>query len=158
MEICEYGLEIEKNGRSILCVKEIHEYENNMMNSGECIAELLNERFRLGYQAEEQIYLIAMNSKCRILGLFKLSQGTVDQSLLRPREVMIRALLCGATSIILAHNHPSQDVQPSSADLTITQRMKEAAELIGIPLLDHVIVSADHYFSFREENMIREED
>lgn len=154
MEICEYGLEVVENGHSVLCKKEIFHCDFDTIKSSRCFFQLLNNTFRLGYQAEERIYLIAMNTKNQILGLFMVSHGTVNKAFISPREVLVRALLCGATNIVLAHNHPSQNVQPSKADLDITKRIAEASALIGIPLLDHLIVSVQNYYSFYEAELL----
>lgn len=107
--------------------------------------------------AEEYIYLLAVDTKCKLIGLFEVSHGTVNSSLITPREVLIRALLCGAVGIFLVHNHPSDGSEPSKEDCLITERMKQACELVGIKLFDHIIIG-NGYYSFREnENVITEQ-
>lgn len=102
--------------------------------------------------AEEYVYMLTLDNKNKATGLFEISHGTVNVSLLSPREIYIRALLAGATNIILFHNHPSGDVTPSKDDILATKRIKAAGELLGVELLDHLIVG-DKYYSFREEQM-----
>ena len=84
--------------------------------------------------------MISLDYKCHPLGFFEVSHGTVNSSIVDPRSVFIRALLSGATSIILCHNHPSGDCTPSKEDVLLTKRIKEGGELLGIELLDHVII------------------
>lgn len=104
--------------------------------------------------AEEEVYCLCMNKKLRVVGLFMVSHGTVDGSPVSIREIFQKALLLGAVGISLWHNHPTGDVTPSVPDVTVTKQVKEAGQLIGIELLDHVIVGRDTYCSFREEGMI----
>ena len=100
--------------------------------------------------------MLALNTKCRVIGLFEISHGTVNECLVSPREVLIRALLCGAAAIFLVHNHPSGDPQPSTMDTVVTKRMQQACKMIGIELLDHIIVG-DHYYSFLENGGMENE-
>ena len=85
--------------------------------------------------------------------MFELSHGTINYTVISPREVFIRLCLCGATNFILAHNHPSGDTIPSTADIELTQRIKEAGQLMNINLLDHVILG-DSSFSFKRDSDI----
>ena len=90
------------------------------------------------------------------LSLEKLTaiHGTLNQSLVHPREVFADAICDRAASIIVAHNHPSGQLIPSDADKRITRRLKEVADIVGIELLDHVILSKEGYYSFDEEGML----
>ena len=115
------------------------------------IVQLLNDVFSLNVMAEEYVYLLAMTTSGELISLFEVSHGTVNMSLVRGREVMIRALLCGAASIILVHNHPSGDIRPSKADIEQTIEIKEVCHLIGIDFLDHIIIGGGDYYSFKEE-------
>ena len=118
------------------------------------IADILHHAVRLDCKAEEYMYMLAFNTKMNLLGLFEISHGTVNETMLSPREIYIRAFLCGATSIILAHNHPSGDVMPSEADIITTKYIRDAGKLLNIPLRDHVIVSREGVFSMLEEKII----
>ena len=82
------------------------------------------------------------------------SMGTVNASLVHPREVFERAIKHNAVDIILAHNHPSNKTDPSDQDITVTRRLSEAGNILGIQVIDHIIVSKSGYFSFREQNLI----
>ena len=121
-------------------------------NSPENVYKLATKTLNLLEAAEEYVYLITLNNKNKLTGLFEVSHGTVNSSILSPREIYIRALLLGATNIIIFHNHPSGDPEPSKEDIRATKRLKAAGELLGVELLDHLIVG-DKYYSFREEQM-----
>lgn len=113
---------------------------------------MLNNVYHLKMMAEEYFYTIALDSKMIALGVFEVSHGTANYSVAQPMEVYIRALLCGAVNIVIAHNHPSGSPSPSSDDFKITQIMKTTGELIGIKLIDHIIVAGTEYYSFKENN------
>ena len=116
------------------------------------IAEYYMEEMR--HQKQEHMKLLMLDTKSKLLGESNISKGTVNASLVSPRELFIEALDCGAVSIILLHNHPSGVPTPSQADILFTKRVKEAGELIGISLLDHIIIGNNCYISFAEQNMI----
>lgn len=82
------------------------------------------------------------------------SMGTVNASLVHPREVFEKAIKNNAVDIILAHNHPSNKTDPSDQDIAVTRRLSEAGDLLGIKVIDHIIVAKSGYFSFREQNLI----
>ena len=98
--------------------------------------------------------LLMLNSKSKLLGESDISKGTVNASLVSPRELFIEALNKQAVSIILLHNHPSGDPTPSKTDFLLTKRVKEAGELIGIELLDHIIIGDNCYCSFTEKEIL----
>ena len=106
------------------------------------------------HQKQEYMKLLMLNTKGKLIAESDISKGTVNASLVSPRELFIEALEYGAVSIILLHNHPSGDPTPSQNDLSITRQGKEAGELIGIELWDHIIIGNNCYFSFAEEQMI----
>ena len=99
--------------------------------------------------AEEYMWMIAMDSKCKPIGIFEISHGTVNATLASPREVFTRLCLCGATSFVLVHNHPSGDCSPSKDDIQTTERMGECGKLMNIPLNDHIVIG-EGYYSFKE--------
>ncbi len=98
--------------------------------------------------------LLMLNTKAKLIGETEISRGTVNASLVTPRELFIEALQRNAVSIILLHNHPSGDPTPSTEDRLATRRIQEAGALIGIDLLDHIIIGDNCYISFREEEML----
>ncbi|MGX6962794.1 JAB domain-containing protein [Vagococcus xieshaowenii] len=105
----------------------------------------------IGSQTQEYLVLICLNTKNEIINYSTVCIGTLNQSLAHPRDLLQRALLCNSANIIISHNHPSGISTPSSADEKFTKRLKEACEIVGISLLDHIIVTDNKdYYSFRE--------
>lgn len=140
---------LDKDRLPILEKKELCR-ETQTLNSPDTIFEFLNRYFRLKDRTEEYIYLLAFDKKNHLIGVFELSHGTVDSSLISPREVFMKALLCGASGIILAHNHPSGDVSPSKPDMQLMARIKAAGEMLSVPLLDFVICGEGFYSAQQE--------
>ncbi len=103
---------------------------------------------------KEQFTCIFLNNKNKVLGYEIVSVGTINESLVHPREVFRGAILLSASNIIVAHNHPSGDTKPSREDIETTKRLKESGNILGIPLTDHIVVGDDSYYSFREENLV----
>jgi DNA repair protein RadC len=105
---------------------------------------------------EERFGLLALNSRCTLLADRILSLGTANATLISPREFFREALKFGAVSTIAFHNHPTGEVQPSREDIRLTQRLREAGGSLGVPLVDHLIIGKDRYFSFRNSEEWRE--
>ena len=116
------------------------------------IAEYYMEDLR--HQEQELLLLLMLNQKGRLLRESYLFKGTVNASLISPREIFLEALSARAVQIVLLHNHPSGDASPSREDKNVTRRIKEAGELVGIRLSDHIIIREHAYVSFREENYL----
>lgn len=105
-------------------------------------------------EEQEVFYVILLDAKNQIRGLQEVSRGILNSSLVHPREVFRLAVVHGAASIIVAHNHPTGDPRPSADDKAITKQLVEAGEVLGIPVYDHVIVAAERYFSFQEAGLV----
>ena len=103
---------------------------------------------------QEEIRVMFLNTKQGLIKDLLISRGTVNASVMTPREILIEALRCCAVSMVLVHNHPSGDPSPSRADLMLTERVKEAGVLIGITLIDHIIIGDRQYLSFREQKIL----
>ncbi|WP_084251622.1 RadC family protein [Kosmotoga arenicorallina] len=97
---------------------------------------------------EEAVRVISLDSKLNLSGYDTISLGTIDSSLLHPREVFKQAIKKAAAAVIVVHNHPSGDPTPSIEDIKITEKLSEAGKIIGIKLLDHVIIGKGKYYSF----------
>jgi DNA repair protein RadC len=111
-------------------------------------------RLRLRDFKQEQFLVVFLDAKRRFLGEVMVSQGTLSSSPVHPREVFSPAIRERAASVIVVHNHPSGDPTPSKDDIEITHRLVRAGETVGIPVLDHVIVAGDGYFSFVERDLM----
>jgi len=105
-------------------------------------------------QDKEHFWSIGVDTRNRIKYIELVSLGTLNSSLVHPREMFRLAVIKGVASVILAHNHPSGDVEPSGTDLEVTNRLVKAGEILGIGVLDHIIISKDTYYSFADNNLI----
>lgn len=125
----------------------------NAITSTEKAVKAFNDIFNIQNQTEEVLALLCLDTKNKIIGAFEVSRGTLNSSSAHPREVFKRALLLNSARIMLCHNHPSGELEPSKSDDKMTDRMFKAGELIGIELLDHLIVanSNSEFYSYRSE-------
>ena len=105
-------------------------------------------------KAKEHFKLILLNTRNRIIGLSTISIGTLTTSLVHPREVFKDAIVHSAASVVLAHNHPSGDPEPSEDDLKITKKLVESGKILGIEVIDHIIIGKNNFHSFREKGLI----
>lgn len=99
----------------------------------------------------ESFFALYLNQANRVLGIKKISESGISSTIVDVRIIMQAALLCNASGIILAHNHPSGNLKPSQEDLKMTQKIKEAAQFLNIQLLDHCILSSTAYISFADD-------
>jgi DNA repair protein RadC len=102
----------------------------------------------------EQFIVLLLDGKNRITRKVTVSEGSLSQSIVHPREVFVQAVRESAAAVIFVHNHPSGDPAPSREDREITRRLKEAGEILGIKVLDHVIIGDGSYFSFTESGVL----
>lgn len=131
-----------------LVVREGATIETVPLSGGKECAELV--RAILAESATEKFLAIFMDAKGKVNGIMEISSGTLTSSLVHPREVFAPAVMNRAATIIVAHNHPSGDPEPSIDDRATTRRLVRAGKLLGIELLDHVVVSRNGYVSFLE--------
>ncbi len=103
---------------------------------------------------KEESAVLFLNQGNRVIGGYKLSTGGINRTVVDIRIVLAIALKCLATGIVLAHTHPSGELKPSLADIDVTRRISSGAKLMDIILLDHLIISAESYFSFAESGVL----
>lgn len=127
---------------------------SEIIRSPEDVYILAKDFIRLHEESEEYLYTACLNTKNKVTSVFELSHGNVNSSIVGIREMFQKALLANAVSIIVMHNHPSGDCSPSREDVNITKKMKEAGDLIGIEVLDHIIVGENNYCSLKEKGHI----
>lgn len=106
------------------------------------------------HREQELVYIMLLNTKGVLIKDVMISQGTVNASVVSPREIFIEAVRYHAVSLVLVHNHPSGDPTPSREDISLTKRVKEAGELLGIRLLDHIIIGDNSYISLKERGIL----
>nr|WP_294492254.1 DNA repair protein RadC [uncultured Mediterraneibacter sp.] len=121
-------------------------------SSPEKVARYYMEDMR--HRKREVLKLLLLNTKSRLISENNISVGTVDMAVVSPRELFIEAFRKGASSMILLHNHPSGDPDPSGEDIRITKRIYEAGMLIGIELLDHIIIGNHCFVSLRDRGIL----
>jgi DNA repair protein RadC len=108
-----------------------------------------------GGHREERFGIVMLDAKLRLIRAETLSVGTVDASIAHPRDIFRSAALASAFSIAVFHNHPSGDPQPSADDMFLTSRLVAAGELMGIEVVDHIILGAGRWYSFREAGLLQ---
>ena len=111
-------------------------------------------RDRLACLDREEFLVVLLDGKNHILGFNQVSVGSLTAALVHPREVFKPAILANAAALILVHNHPSGDPEPSAEDRAITARLKQVGELVGIRILDHVVIGDERYASFAEQQLL----
>ncbi|NLY44886.1 MAG: DNA repair protein RadC [Tissierella sp.] len=115
------------------------------------IANLMMDEMR--YLDKEHFNIAILDTKNQVLSIENISIGTLNASIVHPRDVFNMAIKKNANSIILLHNHPSGDPQPSNEDINITHRLVDVGNLVGIKVLDHIIIGDNRYISFKEKNL-----
>ena len=118
----------------------------------EQIADYYMEDFR--HESQEKLLLIMLDTKGHLIADEIISVGTVDRTVASPRDIFLKALSHRAVTIVLLHNHPSGNPEPSEADLQLTKRVRECGEMIGIPLVDHIIIGDRRSVSFACERLL----
>jgi len=138
---------------SIKMVKEKNlEYSNNKISSPKDCANIL-KKF-IGDYDREAVVVMALDTKNKINSITVASLGSLNSSIVHPREIFKTAILSNASSIIIGHNHPSGNDLPSKEDISVTLRIKESGKILGIDLLDHIIIGDDNYTSLKEKGML----
>ena len=161
MRITTYTTRI-KDNRNVLVKERAFNYKtgNSHLESAEKVVKMMCDVFQIHLRAEEYVYLLSLDTKCKVLGISEVGHGTVNACLLHTREIMIRNVLCGASAFIVAHNHPSGELSASSDDVSTTKKLYEAGELMGIHLLDHIIIGREDeketYYSMAEHGLLKE--
>lgn len=125
--------------------------EDKPLKCPQDVARLLMEEMR--YLKKEHMKLILLNVKCNLISVEEISIGSLNASIVHPREIFNPAIRKSSASIIMVHNHPSGDPSPSSEDVSITARIAEAGKLIGIELVDHIIIGDGKYISMKEKGL-----
>lgn len=151
--ITTYRVEKDELSHPLLVAEDSVDYGKAVVKNPEDAVDLANDVFRMKHLAEEIVCMIALDNKGSVLGLFKVSHGTIDRSVCSPREIYIRALVSGASSIIILHNHTSGDPSPSDQDLITCDRLSQTSNLMGIKLNDFIIIG-DTYYSFKERDEV----
>lgn len=132
--------------------KEKINTESILLDSPKAVFEYLQKS--IGRETREHFVMIALDSRNKLISINEISVGTINASIVHPREVFQPAIRDLAAHIIIAHNHPSGDLEPSPEDIVLTSRLAEVARIINIDLVDHVIVSVNSFFSMKEHKLL----
>lgn len=108
----------------------------------------------IGQRNKEYFVMLLLDSRLNLIKIVDVSVGTLNQNLVHPREVFKEAIQNSAACIIVAHNHPSNDIEPSPEDVALTRRLEEASKILGIKLLDHLIITKDSHSSMKELKLL----
>jgi len=125
--------------------ERVYDYE---MDSPVTVFNFLKNK--IGNDTQENMVALHLDRRLHLNGWVVSSRGTVSETMVHPREIFKTAIIANASSIVLAHNHPSNIVTPSREDIITTNRLLEAGNIIGIPIVDHIIVSNDNYYSLKQ--------
>ena len=125
-------------------------YKSKELNDPEKVYRLLKNKLKDYHK--EHFYIIPINS--RNFSIAEISIGSLNASIVHPREVFAEAIKNKAASVIFAHNHPSGDPEPSEDDLIITKKLVESGKILGIEIIDHIIITKSKFFSFKEKNLL----
>lgn len=143
----------------VLAVKELSKRissikaeEKVKINSPLDVSTLLMEEMR--WLKKEHFKIILLDVKNKVIEIVNISVGSLNSSIVHPREVFIEAIKKSSASMILVHNHPSGEIEPSKEDINITKRLAETGKVIGIKILDHIIIGDGVYLSFKEQGII----
>lgn len=129
--------------------------ERPKVNSSKLVYDLLLDSWNKDtLELQEQFKVILLNRANRVLGIYEASSGGIGGTLVDPKLIFSIALKTSATAIIISHNHPSGNLNPSEADKRITRKLIEGGKLLDIDVLDHIIVTAERYYSFKDAGLI----
>lgn len=155
MRVNVYNTLLDDQGLSFLIKEKSFNYPQfQKLNTAEIITKFMNDAFLMDKHDTEYVYMLCMDTKCHLIGIFEVSHGTVNLSLVSTREIIIKALLSNSVNIVIIHNHPSHCYEPSSQDIAITKKIQAAFKLVDLTLVDHIIISTNGYFSFSAEKML----
>jgi len=122
------------------------------LNSSAAVAKFL-QKF-IGREKKENFVMLSLDTRNNLVKISDISVGTLNASIVHPREVFKEAIQASAAQIIISHNHPSGNPEPSPEDVALTRRLEEAAKIFGVELLDHIIVTRDKFSSLKEQGLI----
>ncbi len=154
-KLCDiHGLGLAKASQILASIELSKRY---LIKSNRCITsaqEVYDELKSFSTKSQEYFLTITLDGASHIINTRTVFIGTLNQSLVHPREVFADAIADRAAGIIIAHNHPSGTLSASRADIQVTQRLKEVSKLVGIELLDHVILTKNGFYSFSDEGLL----
>jgi len=128
--------------------------ERRTIRTSKDAESIFREIWSSGIEFKEEFYILLLNRANKVLGWYKVSEGGMSGTVVDPKLVFSIALKGLASSICISHNHPSGNLKPSIEDINLTKRLKEAGALLEIPVLDHLIITNEGFYSFADEGMM----
>lgn len=152
LKVIEYNLQLKENREVHLLREHAHIYKKMERqeftgDAPDRIYTFMCDNYQMHRLAEEHVYVLAFNTKQQLEGVCLIAKGTVNQTIVSPREIYIRALLMGAVTIVMVHNHPSGEPKLSKEDIFMTKKVREAGRILGVQLLDHILIGRDTFCS-----------
>lgn len=146
--ITKYKLELVKES------SKNYDINTDSITQPENARDIFEKIFKMSNQAEEVMSMVALDCQAKVIGAFEISRGSLNASTSHPREIFKRAIACNAHSVILSHNHPSGSLCPSAEDISMTRRLIECGNIIGITMLDHLIITTEGFLSLKQYGTI----
>lgn len=128
--------------------------ERRKIESSKDAESIFREIWSHTMELKEEFHMLLLNRANKVLGWYKVSEGGISGTVVDPKLIFSIALKGVASSIIIAHNHPSGNLRPSDQDISLTRKLKEVGLMLEIPILDHVILCTEGYFSFADEGLL----
>ena len=156
MRITKYKTILTNDGKAVL-EKELSvncPEVDKTMNSPYKLEKLATHFLKMHKQTEEHLYMVCLNTKLHMTSVFEISHGNVNSSIFSVREILQKALLANAVNIVIMHNHPSGVPTPSRQDVEVTKKLKEAGQIVGIGVLDHLVIGHGRYVSLKDRGDI----
>ena len=153
MNVIKYKLELTDNLIPALVSEDTYDYSALSLDSLDAVSDLLEHCFHLKHLAEEHTIVIGLNAKLAPIAVFEVAHGKGNCCAIAPKDILTRAVIAGASNIIIAHNHPSRNEMPSMEDKRTCRRMNDALRVCGIHLTDFIIVG-DGIYSFAKEGQL----
>lgn len=154
MRVKSLAVMYEPASKNIQVVREKAVNYDGSFCSPDQIAAVMRDVFHAHQLADEHAWAIGLDVHLHCRGIFEVAHGGGDHALLNVREIMRDMLLVDAVSFIVVHNHPSGNVQPSNADQKITNEIARSGKMINLPLLDHIIIAGETYYSFKAQKQL----
>lgn len=125
--------------------------EGESLSTPDKVSEILRKDYN---PAGEEMYLLILDLKSRIIEKYLIAKGTYNIVLISPADIFTQVLKCNSQQFIIAHNHPSGDTTPSKEDIIFTKKVEKAASIMGISFIDHIIYTSDNFYSFKTNGII----
>ena len=131
-----------------------YNFDGKKINEPQVAFEMIEAVLKLSTATQEIFGMLTMDAQKNVTGIFEITKGILNSSLVHTREVFQRAILQNADSILIFHNHPSGDTKPSRADISVTNMLVDASKIIGISIIDHIIIGDETYRSLSTEGYL----